>query len=364
MADAGSPVPVSGWLTPNPPGPGWSSVSSLGSVSTPPERDRILINVVWEAALALAAIAAIAAMFATNDQFPVTSYFGFVAPIGLYASAIAFSLRAGAPNLAVGSIGLLAATVGADLVTNDQVPVAAAMIVGVVVGVLVSLILGVLTAVVALPSWASTIAAGAIIELFLGSIYVGKTMTVTVDYRAAAVAWFLIFVGLSVGGALIWWLVPGVRRAFEAGRRPGLPGRWPGWPAAIGTAVAITGSGLLASLAGIASLLTIGAVFPTGPSYSTLFTALAVALLGGTSVFGRRAGLLGTLLATLFVVALTTIIAIDAGSLTVRAAVLTLAAVVGLGVSRVIEVVNNSFNPGRRVLVLEEPSPAVGPMGP
>jgi hypothetical protein len=147
--------------------------------------------------------------------------------------------------------------------------------------------------------------------------------------------WFAAFVAVAVLGALLGLLKP-IRRAIGRYRPVADPAKRRGGTAATLTALVIVGSSLLASIGGILLALQARGV-PTGDSGLTLTgLALGVALLGGTSIFGRRGGLFGTVLA----VTLITLVTAYAEATNRRVAPLALAALAiaaGLVVTRLIE---------------------------
>jgi ribose/xylose/arabinose/galactoside ABC-type transport system permease subunit len=325
----------------------------------PPERDRLVINLVWEAFLALAAIGATVALFATNERLTFTSYLEIVAPVGLVAAAVAVSLRAGAPNLAVGAIASLTGCVGAQLATEEDFPIAVAMAVAVLIGIVASVIIAVITAALAVPTWIATLGFALIINVALLDAFGGRGVLLRGDPGSTGgVIWFLLFLFISIGGGVLWWLVPGVRRMLSAAREPSLPGRWPGLRAAVSTVIGLTLSGLIASLAGVAYALVRSFVTPDNGALTYL--GFAAALLGGASIFGRRAGLAGTFLAVLLLQAVTTLIAIEDADSVVDGLLPGIAIIIGLGIGRAIEAVNNSMNPRRQLVVLTADPPVGG----
>jgi ribose/xylose/arabinose/galactoside ABC-type transport system permease subunit len=115
-------------------------------------------------------------------------------------------------------------------------------------------------------------------------------------------------------------------------------------------------SGLIASLGGVAFALARGFVSPDNGFLT--YVGFAAALLGGASIFGRRAGLTGTFLAVLLLQAVTTLIALEDADSIADGLLPGIAIIIGLGIGRAIEAVNNSLNPRQRLLILtDDPKP-------
>jgi ribose/xylose/arabinose/galactoside ABC-type transport system permease subunit len=293
-----------------------------------------IASIVWEAILLVAAIVALLITFVGKPSPPVNLFLSTVTPLGLLAVAVALSLRTATPNLAVGSLAALTGSVGIAL-SNGGMPLAAAMAIGVLIAGLAGLVFGVVVAALSVPAWAVTLAAATIIEAaVLGAT---KTRLVPLNARVGALSplWFILFVLLTLGGGALF-LIPGVRRMLSATRDVEPAGRWGGMQAGLGAVVGLTGSGLLAGIAGVAYSL----VYRSSPvvsQASLAFAALGVALLGGVSIFGRRAGVAGVLLAAIFVGALQEILLIHHVEPWVTLLLPGIVLLVGLAASRLVE---------------------------
>ena len=114
------------------------------------------------------------------------------------------------------------------------------------------------------------------------------------------IAWLTVFAVVSIGGGVLW-LVPGIRNTFSATRDAGEPGQWAGLRAGLGAVVGLTGSSLLAGAGGVAMATFMLAGDPESGGVNLTFIALAAVLFGGVSVFGRRAGVFGTVLGVVIV---------------------------------------------------------------
>jgi hypothetical protein len=190
----------------------------------------------------------------------------------------------------------------------------------------------------------------------------------------------VLFLLVSLGGAALW-RVPAVRTALSAsrpsgdpapphgdpgrtprdpaltpggpvaprgdpGRTSGDPARWAGYRAGVGAIVGIAGSSLLAGIGGVGYTLAIRSSVP-GANDALLWAALAAVLLGGVSVFGRRAGFAGTVLGVLIVQIVQTIANILGLSVMWTSMVVGVLIIVGLGVSRALESIGAKLSGGR-----------------
>ncbi|WP_328421220.1 ABC transporter permease [Micromonospora sp. NBC_00389] len=262
-----------------------------------PGRDRVGVHVVWEILL-LAALAALgwllwradpAALRGTGLRTLLVDAVG----LGLLALAAGLSLRTAAPNLAVGPIALAAALHYAeqgDQGLRDSVGPAIA------VAALGGLALALAVVVLHVPGWAASLAGAAGVMVFIERR--SAPVLVQGDYDPGRTAGYLFagFAAVAILGGLFGG-IRAIRRLVGRNRPVADPARRRGAVAAVVTAVALVGSTVLAALAGV--LLAAngpGSVTPT-PGLDWTVLAIGMALLGGTSAFGRRGGVFGTLLA-------------------------------------------------------------------
>jgi ribose/xylose/arabinose/galactoside ABC-type transport system permease subunit len=245
-----------------------------------------------------------------------------LAPFLLLATALAMSVRVRAVNLAVGAVAALAALLFLEWEAESQL--AAAGLVA-VVGLAVGVILTVLVTLLKIPGWAASL--GAVVAVLATTITIASqdaglevvpsageplaslpsSTTVTVD---ESLVWVVVaaVMAVSVLGGIIGVLPP-VRRRLHACREAATePGRR-NLPAALTTGTGLLGSSLLAAAAGVlwvipagdgaaATRVTLGTLEPLG-----IALALAIVVLGGTSLWGKRGGVFGTLLAALAIFA-------------------------------------------------------------
>lgn len=274
-----------------------------------PGRDRMVVHVLWEILLffGVAALAILlhqanpnAVRGAALDAMLVVG-----TALGLLAVAAGLTLRAGAPNLALGPAALVAAQYFAE--QGDRSLVAAcgpAALAAVVVGLALALfVVG-----FHVPSWAASLA------LALAFVVVAQQRPDTLLPAAAgwdptrySVYLFNGFVAIAVLGGL-FGTVKAIRGTLGRYRPVTDPARRRGVGAATVTAAALVVSMLLAALAGVLLAAQPATVQATaGIEWSGL--ALGAALLGGTSAFGRRGGVFGTV----FAVVLLTLVPAYAG---------------------------------------------------
>jgi hypothetical protein len=260
-------------------------------------RDRLGIHIGWEIVLLLAAAAVgflLWRLDPANVKRPALDALlisGTV--IGLLTLGAGLSLRAGVPNLAVGPIALAAAVHFAEngdqgLVQGAWPALAAAAIGGFALGLVIIAL--------HLPGWAASLAAmlGVIVWIQLRVHPVAVQDTYDPSNQA-----FYLFGGFAVlavlGGAL--GTVQPIRRILGRMRPHGDPARRRGTVAALPVIGSLVLSSVFAAAAGI--LLAAQSKAPIVPNTGLEWTGIAfgTALLAGTSAFGRRGGIFGTLLA-------------------------------------------------------------------
>jgi hypothetical protein len=264
------------------------------------ERDRLGIHLGWEVVLLVAASVIGFLLFREDsgalqrpalDTLLVTG-----AAIGLITLGAGLSLRAGVPNLAIGPIALAAALQYAE---NSDRGLPQAVVPALIIAAAGGLVVSVLVAGLHVPGWAASLAAG------FGTI-------VYVQLRAAPVLvqgdWdptdkaFLLFGGFALlavlGGAL--GAVGPVRRFFGRQRPSADPARRRGPMAAVPVVVALVLSSLFAVGAGTliaAQAAQTGEPIVPGTGLEWTGIGIGLALLAGTSAYGRRGGIFGTLFA-------------------------------------------------------------------
>ncbi|MDG6109704.1 hypothetical protein Daura_26075 [Dactylosporangium aurantiacum] len=259
-------------------------------------------HLVWEAVLLLAAAGVVAGLYNVNAAvFTRGQVWAGIAILGFAACGLALSLRTATPNLAIAPVAVLAGWVFVTRV-NDGASVAVAFLLAVLAAAGVGLVLALIVGLTALPAWAVTLGGGFIVSAAVLDATGARIEPLT---RAARTTtgfgvWAAVFAVVSIGGAVLF-AVPAVRRLLTANRPVAGgddPARWR--PAKlVGALVGVTGSAVLAGVSGVLSArLTGGAMFTDS---GQLPYALAAVLLGGVSVFGRRAGVFGVVLAVVVI---------------------------------------------------------------
>jgi ribose/xylose/arabinose/galactoside ABC-type transport system permease subunit len=151
-------------------------------------------------------------------------------------------------------------------------------------------------AVFHVPGWAASLAAFFGIQVWISFFPTSAVLSTRYDATGQGYYWFGGFALLAVLGGALGMARP-VRRSLGRMRPVGDPADRRGTSAAVVTGLAIVASALMAGIAGIASTMQLG---ETSSSDGVVLTGIGVgiALVGGTSAFGRRGGVFGTLLAT------------------------------------------------------------------
>jgi ribose/xylose/arabinose/galactoside ABC-type transport system permease subunit len=264
-----------------------------------PGRDRMLVHGLWELLLALGLAAGGYLLY--HEQPDAFSGNGLrqlllgVTVLGLLGAASAVALRAAAPNLAVGAVAVAAALFFGH---NSDGGLSVALLTVIGLCAVIGLVQGLVTVGLQVPGWAAS--AGVALVLLAWSERRGQVSLVDVyDPAVHTFIWLGGFIGVSVLAGIAG-LIPAVRRAVGRFRPVADPARRRGLVAALITLAAIIVSSVLAGLAGVLAVAgTSGA--NTGEPVLTAFAltalALGAALLGGTSAFGRRGGIFGTVLA-------------------------------------------------------------------
>jgi ribose/xylose/arabinose/galactoside ABC-type transport system permease subunit len=266
-----------------------------------PGRDRMSVHVVWEAVL-LVAVAALAYLLYRDQPDALRgagldSLMVYGAALGLLGIGAGLTLRAGAPNLALGPAAMIAALFFAK--NGDQgVLTTAGQAVG--VAVLAGALIALLVVGFHVPGWAASLAAALAGVVWIQQIHNPVRVTGGYDPTQHAVYLFGGVAAVAILGGLLG-TIKTIRRSVGRFRPVADPAMRRGGAAAGLTGLAIVLSMIFAALAGV--LFASGGKQAVAPSAGFELTGLAlgVALLGGTSAFGRRGGIFGTLLVTLFI---------------------------------------------------------------
>jgi hypothetical protein len=263
-----------------------------------PGRDRFGVHLGWELVL-LFAVVFVGYLLYRDSRFAVTgdglrTLMISASSLGLLVLGAGLSLRAASPNLAVGPIALASALYFAEHSGRGLlVSAAQAGVLALVVGAVIALV----SVGLHVPAWAASFGAGLGVVLWIQQHH--QTLELprgTYQPVSQPAYWFGGFAALAVLGGLLGSVRP-LRRAVGRFRPVGDPARRRGGAAAGVSIAALLGSSALASVAGVLVALQDRRVEPADTSLALTGLALGGALLAGTSAFGRRGGVLGTVLA-------------------------------------------------------------------
>ncbi len=285
------------------------TAAQLGSVFDDPKdgapgQDRIAVHMLWETVLLLFSVAV---LFLLRDSAPsalrgsaLRETLVFASVVGLLAVGAGLTLRAAVPNLAIGTIGYACATFFA---TNSHRGLTASAAVTVLVAVVVGIVLSLIVVGFHVPGWAGSLGAALAIMVWLARQHEVSVVNGAYEPARHGMYWFAAVAAIAVVGGLFGLIRP-LRRAVGRFRSVGDPATRRGAGAGAIAVLAIVGSTALAAAAGI--LLALDSRQVSGGENGLALTGLALgaALLGGTSAFGRRGGVLGTVLAVVLLVAL------------------------------------------------------------
>jgi ribose/xylose/arabinose/galactoside ABC-type transport system permease subunit len=307
----------------------------------PVSRDRVWVHVVWEILLAAGVVSAVLAV--RHEDAGALSGTGLrdllvlVAAGILLGSAFALSLRAAVPNLAVGAVAVVAGVLTAWLRAQHGYELRVAVLVTLGAAIALGLALAIVVVGFRLPAWA--VGLGAALGLYAAalSLSAGRSLLLADGPDLRNWAWPLAIGAavLSVAGGAIG-LLPRTRATIGRYRPIGDPAAGRSGGAAMTAAAALVGSTLLAAAAGLLIALRVRAVVPDD-GLTLLAEAAAAAFLGGTSAYGRRGGMFGTVLAAGFLQLAALWLGLVEAQPWTRPALLGGAIILGLLVGRVVE---------------------------
>lgn len=266
-----------------------------------PGRDRMAVHVVWEILLLVGAGGvAFLLQRLDADAFKgarLETLLVSAAALGLLAVGTGLTLRASAVNLALGPVAVAAALHFAE---NGDRGVVNALGSAALAALALGVVLGVFVVVLHVPGWAASLGAALVVIVFI------QLRGAPVDVQGAyeptdhAIIIFGGFAAVAVLGGL-FGSVKAVRRAVGRYRPVADPARRRGTVAAALTAGLIALSMPMAAVAGVLiAAVGPGPVVPT-TGFEWTGLALGAALLAGTSAYGRRGGVFGTVLAVVLI---------------------------------------------------------------
>jgi ribose/xylose/arabinose/galactoside ABC-type transport system permease subunit len=260
-----------------------------------PGMDRMGVHMVWELLLLIATVG-MAVYFRQTHHAGVAGdslrhLLLDAAALGFLAIGIGLSLRASVVNLAVGPIAAAAALFVASHTDRGLIPTAGVtLLLAGGVGVAIAL----LVVVLHVPGWAASLGAALTVVIWINKHVAVARMTASYHPAGQAFYWYGGFAALALLGGILGLVRP-IRRGVGRFRPVGDPAARRGALAGVMAFVAIVGSCLLAGLGGLLTALSSTTVTPSDGFLGTGL-ALGAALAAGTSAFGRRGGVLGTVL--------------------------------------------------------------------
>lgn len=263
----------------------------------PPPRDRLAVHWLWELVLLLAVGGLGYLLWRENpdalrgDQ--LSTLLVYATAYGLLGLAAGVSLRAGAPNLAIGPVAaaamLYVAQEGGDgVVPPTLLATGAAVVLGIGVALLILLF--------EVPGWAASLAAGLAVLVWINLQPAQVEVAGAYDPTGQATFLFLAVAAVGMLGGLLASLPP-VRRTLGRFRPTDDPARRRGPGAAFVAGLAVMLSMAFAVPAGVLLAALSEGPIVAGAGLDLTGIGMAVALVGGASVFGRRGGVLGGTLA-------------------------------------------------------------------
>jgi ribose/xylose/arabinose/galactoside ABC-type transport system permease subunit len=307
----------------------------------PVPRDRVWVHAVWEVLLAAAVVGAVLAVRHENVDAlrgdGLRDLLVLLASGILLGSAFALSLRAAVPNLAVGAVAVVAGVLTAWLRNEHGYELRLAVLITLGAAIALGLAMAVVVVGFRLPAWA--VGLGAALGLYAAVLSLSAGRSLLLDGGPDLRRWAWALAGGAVvislaGGA--FGLMPRARAMIGRYRPAADAAAGRGGRAATTAAAALVGSCLLAAAAGLIIALRLRAVVPDD-GLGLLAQAAAAALLGGTSAYGRRGGLFGTVLAAGFLQLAALWLGLREEQQWTRPALLGGAIVLGLLVGRLVE---------------------------
>jgi ribose/xylose/arabinose/galactoside ABC-type transport system permease subunit len=261
-------------------------------------RDRIAVHLIWELVLLVGA-AGVGFLLYHDHRATVTgdglrNLMLSATVIGLLVLGVGLSLRAASPNLAVGPVAAASALFLAEHAKSGLLVTAVqAGLLGLAIGAVIAVV------VVGLhvPAWAASFGAGLAVVVWIQQNHAAHRLPAgTYEPLHQAAYWYGGFAVVALLGGVLG-SVKSIRRTVGRFRPVSDPADRRGGGAGAVSVVALLGSSALASVAGVLIALQSRQVGPADTSLTLTGLALGGALLGGTSAFGRRGGLLGAVLA-------------------------------------------------------------------
>jgi simple sugar transport system permease protein len=238
----------------------------------------------------------------------LSSMFAFIPELGLIALGMTMLLTAGQFDLSVGAVFGFAPLITFTLANDEGVPLELAALIGLLAGTLVGLVNGILVTKAGISSFLVTLSTLLIVRgtaLYISNGFPQPTLDVHSWLQTPLIGTFYV-ANIQVYASLIWLVVLAFLLGFVL--KQTRVGNW--IMATGGNPEAARARGIktdrltislfvlcsaLASIAGIISDLRVGSAYPdAGVGYE--LEVIAMAVIGGTSLFGGTGTILGTVL--------------------------------------------------------------------
>jgi ribose/xylose/arabinose/galactoside ABC-type transport system permease subunit len=248
-------------------------------------------HLIWEGVLLVALLLVIVIVQAAEPRLWGDSggLWSQWAVIGLMGSAVALSLRMATPNLAVAAVAAAGGVWFVDRV-NDGLSVPVAAFVAILMCLAHGLVLGAFVGATGVPAWAASLGMFALLQAYLTAHTRGQITGLRGSPGQYDLTWFLLFVMVSLIGA-IGLATPAVRARIAQAGSAGVSSRL------VTSLIGLGGSSAIAGLVGV--LIARRAQSSSGVvPFDLLLLALGVALVAGVSVYGGQGPIFGVVLAS------------------------------------------------------------------
>jgi len=238
----------------------------------------------------------------------LSGMFAFIPELGLIALGMTLLLTAGQFDLSVGAVFGFCPLIVFILANNDAVPLPAAIAVGLLLGAGIGLVNGLLVVKGGITSFLVTLSTQLIVSgtaLYVSSGFSQSTLNTRSSVQTLLVGTIQVG-GVTIYAGLIWFIALAIVLAYALNRT-----RFGNWIMATGgnvdaakargirtdrvTISLFVLTALLASFAGTISDIRVGAAYPNAGTGYELET-IAMAVVGGTSLFGGSGTIGGTVL--------------------------------------------------------------------
>lgn len=219
---------------------------------------------------------------------------------------VTFVIITGGIDLSVGAVEALSAAIGLDLIVNYDIPVFVGIFVMLFIGVIIGFLNGLLVAQLSVPPMVATLAtmsiARGIVLVYTNSanVYAPPSFSILTSNYIFGLP---LIVWLVIAFILVAWLILSKTtfgRSIYAVGGSAIAARLAGIRTKLVTMLAYVISGLTAALAGL--LLTIR-LESAGPNAGdgVEMNVIAAVVIGGTSLFGGRGTIIGTVLGVILI---------------------------------------------------------------